>query len=390
MAAAYARRGWRPIWVEAGRPGPQADELVDRLAGARDDGLRPDDATVARLRAVLAKARSGDPVALGRAEAALTAAAAGYLVQLHSPSAGARMAFWDPAVPAPAEAAAARLFDAGFAEAARMHPIYAGLRAELQRRGPDDPLRPLILANMDRARALPADRGERHVIVDAAAQRLWLYDGGQAIDTMKVVVGTRRDPTPTLTGLIRWANYQPYWNVPVDIVQEEIAPHVVREGVSYLARQQMEALSDWTPEANVLDPASVDWRAVAAGEQALRLRRRPGETNILGRVKLMLPNPLGIYLHDTPGKAAFARNERMLSHGCIRLEDAPRLARRLIGPAAETPPAGDDARLDLPRPVPVYVVYFTLSPGEHGLERRRDIYARDAALIAAVTARLAA
>jgi murein L,D-transpeptidase YcbB/YkuD len=80
----------------------------------------------------------------------------------------------------------------------------------------------------------------------------------------------------------------------------------------------------------------------------------------------------------------------MLSHGCIRLEDAPRLARRLIGPAAETPPAGDDARLDLPRPVPVYVVYFTLSPGEHGLERRRDIYARDAALIAAVTARLAA
>jgi murein L,D-transpeptidase YcbB/YkuD len=152
----------------------------------------------------------------------------------------------------------------------------------------------------------------------------------------------------------------------------------------------MEVLSDWTPQASLLDPASVDWSAVATGHRTLRVRRRPGEANILGQVKLMLPNRLGIYLHDTPGKQLFERDQRTLSHGCIRLEDAQRLARRLIGPAADHPPAGDDARLDLPRPVPVYVVYFTLAPEAGGLERRRDIYGRDAALIAELQRRRAA
>ncbi|MFZ5477493.1 MAG: L,D-transpeptidase family protein [Myxococcota bacterium] len=392
VAQAYARHGYRLLWIAGGRLRPEALALVARLEGAADDGLRPDAYGVDDLNTAVARARSGEPADLAGAELALTTAAAAYVADLHRPSAAARMDFWDPALPAPPTTrpgALASLFAQGPMAALHMHPIYEALRGELARRDAGDPLRPLILANMDRARALPADPGARHVVVDAAAQRLWLYEDGQVVDTMKVVVGTRRDPTPPLVGLIRWANYQPYWNVPVDIVRDEIAPQVLREGVSYLDRQEMEVLSDWTSEAAIVDPASVDWQAVAAGEKALRLRRRPGEANILGQVKLMLPNRLGIYLHDTPGKAAFDRNQRLLSHGCIRLEDAPRLARRLIGPAAEAPPPGDDARVDLPEPVPVYVVYFTLAPEDGGLERRRDIYGRDAALIAELERRAA-
>jgi len=385
IAEGYRRHGYRLLWVRAGRIRPEAHDLVVRIGRAADDGLRPEAYGPDALRAAMAAAASGEPADLARAEIALSRIAAAYVVDLHRPSPQAQMAFWDPALtppPATPAAALAGIFEHGLEAAARMHPIYEGLRAELVRRDEDDPMRPLILANMDRARALPAAPGARHVVVDAAAQRLWLYEDGEVADTMKVVVGTRRDPTPPLAGLIRYANYQPYWNVPVDIVRDEIAPRVLREGVAYLDSQEMEVLSDWTPEAYVLDPASVDWSAVAIGDRTLRVRRRPGEANILGQVKLMLPNRLGIYLHDTPGKQLFERDQRTLSHGCIRLEDAQRLARRLIGPDADHPPPGDDARLDLPRPVPVYVVYFTLMPEPGGLERRRDIYGRDAALIA--------
>jgi murein L,D-transpeptidase YcbB/YkuD len=327
---------------------------------------------------------------------AVTSAYAAYVSDLHRPPPQAQMAFWDPALKSPQltpqaalQALAATPDLARQVEAAtRMHPIYETLRAELRTRraapGDGDPLRPLILANMARARALPADPGRRYILVDAAAQQLWLYEQGRPVDTMRVIVGTRNSQTPPLAGLMRYANFRPYWNIPPDIVRDEIAPHAVRDP-SYPSRQHLQVLSDWSPQATELDPALVDWTAVAAGAVTLRVRRLPGEQNILGQVKLMLPNPLGIYLHDTPNKAPFARAQRLLSHGCIRLQDAMRLTRRLLGPVADDPPPGDDVRVDLPEPVPVYVTYFTLAPGAGGLERRADIYDRDPPLLAALS-----
>jgi murein L,D-transpeptidase YcbB/YkuD len=216
---------------------------------------------------------------------------------------------------------------------------------------------------------------------------MWLYEDGRVADSMRAIVGTAQDQTPSMAGLMRYARYRPYWNIPEDIVREEIAPHVLREGRGYLAREEMQILSDWSPNARVVDPAEVDWSAVASGAVTLRMRRLPGEQNILGQVKLMLPNPLGIYLHDTPARWMFGRSQRTISHGCIRLEDAPRLARRLIGPRADNPPPGDDARVDLPSPVPVYIVYFTVAPTPDGLEQRPDVYHRDAPLIAELAGR---
>ena len=174
---------------------------------------------------------------------------------------------------------------------------------------------------------------------------------------------------------MRYARYRPYWNIPTDIVRDEIAPHVLREGMAYVEREDLEVLSDWTPRARVLDPAAVDWNAVASGATTLRVRRRPGENNILGAVKLMLPNPLGIYLHDTPNKALFAQDARWSSAGCVRVEDADRFARWLFG---ESPSAsGLDHRVDLADPVPVYMTYFTAVPSGSGVVVRRDIYGRD-------------
>src|SRR5207237_10508231 len=110
-------------------------------------------------------------------------------------------------------------------------------------------------------------------------------------------------------------------------------------------------------DAQVLSPDSVDWKAVAAGNLKVYVRQRPGPANSLGHFKFDLPNGDGIYLHDTPKKELFAQDERNLSHGCVRLEDAPRLARWLLGkdpPAASAP----EQHVALPQPVPIKISFF--------------------------------
>ena len=108
-----------------------------------------------------------------------------------------------------------------------------------------------------------------------------------------------------------------------------------------------------------MTPESVDWKAVAAGTAQVFGRQRPGPANSLGHYKFDLPNGDGIYLHDTPKKELFAQDNRDLSHGCVRLEDAERLARWLLGrdpPAAAAP----EENVLLPRPVPIRISYLDL------------------------------
>jgi murein L,D-transpeptidase YcbB/YkuD len=239
----------------------------------------------------------------------------------------------------------------------------------------------LILANMDRVRALPADLGDRFVLVDAASARLWMYEGGRPRDSMKVVVGTADNATPMMAGTMTHAVVRPYWNIPEDLVRDRFAPRVLKDGVGVLEREGMEALSDWSERPQVLSPNKIDWRAVAAGRSGLRVRQKPGPENMMGAVKFMFPNEHGIYLHDTPNRALFNEAQRTFSAGCVRVEDARRLARWLYGrdvlkTAAKTP----EQRVDLPRPVPVYIVYLTAAPAPAGgLTLHADAYGRDRA-----------
>jgi murein L,D-transpeptidase YcbB/YkuD len=117
------------------------------------------------------------------------------------------------------------------------------------------------------------------------------------------------------------------------------------------------------------------------------MRQRPGPDNMMGAVKLMLPNRLGVYLHDTPDKTVFTRKERTFSAGCVRVSNAMALARLLLGPAAERAVDGSpEQRVDLPEPIPVYIAYFTALPGGDGagVDLARDVYQRDGPLLAAL------
>jgi L,D-transpeptidase YcbB len=234
--------------------------------------------------------------------------------------------------------------------------------------------RDLLRLNLERARLLPSP-WTRHVVVDAASARLWYYDGGAEQGTMRVVAGTPETPTPAMAGTLRYATLNPYWNVPVDLVAKRIAPKVIA-GQS-LTRMGYEALSGWTADATVIDWRTVDWHAVAAGTLQLRVRELPGRGNSMGTVKFMFPNDQGIYLHDTPQKALFAKADRHLSNGCIRLEDAPRLGRWLFGRALTPDGRQPEQHVALDRPVPVYLLYLTASPAGEAIAFPADVYGRD-------------
>ena len=241
----------------------------------------------------------------------------------------------------------------------------------------------LLMLNLDRARTLPASDAEgRYILVDAGAARLYMFEGGKLRDSMKVIVGKAASATPMMAAMLRYASVNPYWNVPVDLAQTLVAPKVLSEGLSHIQSERYQILSDWYEHAEEVDPASVDWQAVAEGKTELRVRQLPGRNNSMGAIKFMMPNDYGIYLHDTNDKALFARDERWISNGCVRVEDAGRLARWLFGemPKGKDPKVEED--VELPAPVPVYITYMTAEAGAGGVRFRSDPYGRDAPLIA--------
>jgi murein L,D-transpeptidase YcbB/YkuD len=216
------------------------------------------------------------------------------------------------------------------------------------------------------------------VLIDIASARLWMYEGDRVVDSMRIVVGKPDTPTPMMAGYLRQAVLNPYWNVPEHLVRKTIAAGVLSQGTGYLRARGYEVLSDWSDDPRRLDPAGIDWRAVAGGRLEVRVRQNPGAANAMGTVKFEFPNREGIYLHDTPDKDLLLADARQFSNGCVRLEDAERLGRWLLGGAM--PSAGNpETRVDLRQPVPIYITYLTVQPDGDRLALGSDPYGRDGA-----------
>jgi murein L,D-transpeptidase YcbB/YkuD len=391
IAAFYRDRSNRPLWVTGQGPRPEALRLARVIARAADHGLDPRRYGAAELAAALDQAGSGGAAARARAELLTSRAYPAFVRDLRVPAAGGRGVTWVDEGLAPEAPEARALLEAAAAapdlgrhldEALAVNPLYAALSRGYARRRSASP-RPTaaeeaaIRANLDRARLIPARPG-RYVIVDAGSARLWMIDGERVEGPMPVIVGKSDMQTPAMAGLIRYVTLNPWWNVPPDLARER-AKRVLKSGPGFLKRERMELLSDWSDRPRTITAAQVDWKAVASGKTSLRMRQRPGGGNVMGAMKFMLPNRLGIYLHDFPDKSLFERADRRLSSGCVRLADAPRLARFLFrGPAPRPAGPAPEQRVDLPEPVPVYITYLTVLPDPgRGVVLQKDVYARD-------------
>jgi murein L,D-transpeptidase YcbB/YkuD len=250
----------------------------------------------------------------------------------------------------------------------------------------------LIIINMERAKRLPAPEEQpKYAVVDAGDARLSLWENGRKVDEMKVVVGKAETATPMMAAYIKYASVNPYWNVPPELVRNLIGPRIVAQGISYLTDREYQVLTDFSDNPQVIDPSTVDWQAVVDGRQDVRLRRLPSPANSMGMMKFMLPNYFGIYLHDSPEKDHFTKNELWISNGCVRVEDYKRFANWLFGGYV---PKGHDPKVeeevDLPKPVPVYMTYLTVQPTADGVRFLEDHYGRDAHLMERFSSQLLA
>ncbi|WP_447727022.1 L,D-transpeptidase family protein [Sphingomonas koreensis] len=380
----YAARNYRPLWAGTGRIGPEAATLLGYLGSARLDGLDPSAYDVGKLREAIAAAKTGTPQEVARAELALSEAFARYVRDQRRPGA-AEMTFADKKLK-PGDlsedtvlraAAFPRNFAAYLGGMGWMSEHYVRLRALNKRAraagATRDTLDRLAL-NLDRARLLPGP-AVRHIVVDASSGRLWYYQAGKQVGTMRVVVGAPETQTPMLAGMLQWAILNPYWNVPDYLVRDDVAPKVLA-GRS-LASLKMEALDGWSGNAGKVSAASIDWNAVAAGRNIPRVRELPWAGNSMGKAKFLFPNKLGIYLHDTPKRDLLRKDDRHFSNGCIRLEDAATLGRWLLQKPLRAPSRKPEQAVALPVQVPVYLTYLTATPTKAGVGFRKDVYGRD-------------
>ncbi len=252
-----------------------------------------------------------------------------------------------------------------------------------------------LRANMERWRWLPRALGEEYILVNIAGFNLQVHYQGEIVMTQRVVVGTPFRRTPVFTGRMSYLVLNPSWEVPPRLAAQDQLPRI-RADLSYLDRMGFSVLQGWGADERRIDPTTIDWRALSARNFPYRLRQAPGPDNALGRVKFMFPNRHNVYLHDTPARALFGREERAFSSGCIRVDNAEALARWLLTERSSLVSAaridsilasGQETTLRLDRPLPVHLLYWTAWVDEQGqVQYRRDIYERDGRLIEALDA----
>jgi murein L,D-transpeptidase YcbB/YkuD len=243
-----------------------------------------------------------------------------------------------------------------------------------------------IEANMERWRWLPRPLETSRVTVNIpTASLVLLVDGKIALES-RVVVGKPATPTPILRADSVGVTVNPPWTVPRSIAVKEMLPKLKRNP-AWLQSQHIVLLNGPPGDPHGL---GVNWRALSAAAFPYRLQQLPGPDNALGQIKLELPNRFDVYLHDTPGKAAFAAARRALSHGCVRVQqilplaahalsdDSREAAQRITDAVAE----GKTRYLPLPRTLPVYLLYRTADADAAGEARFwPDLYGRDKRLL---------
>ena len=260
---------------------------------------------------------------------------------------------------------------------------FRALAAELARQRAVDPHNktPKLLIALEQLRWLPRQFGPRYVFLNQPAFEVSYFSEGAAPLTMRAIIGKRGSQTYFFTDRLKEVTYNPYWNVPRSIVINEMLPKLWRNA-SYLDRLGYEVTNSRGREVASSD---VDWAAVATQQANIDVRQPPGRGNALGRLKIEFPNRHAIYMHDTNQKHLFSREQRALSHGCVRLERPNEMAAALLGtsvPLVDRKIAAGETRSErVPGEIPVYLAYFTAWPDPQGNVRYyKDVYDRDAHL----------
>ncbi len=217
----------------------------------------------------------------------------------------------------------------------------------------------------------------------AKAVDIVIVDDGKVVHETRVVTGKVTNQTPIFSDEMESIVVNPSWNVPASITTKEMLPKV-RNDPSYLSRNGYQVLARVNGKVVPVSPGSVDWSTASA--RNIQIRQRPGDDNALGSIKFLFPNEHSVYLHDTPSKSLFQRDQRAFSHGCVRVQNPLEFAdvllayqggwskerlRKMVG--------GRESWVNLPKHIPIHITYFTAFVDDSGtLQTRPDIYGYNA------------
>ncbi len=242
-----------------------------------------------------------------------------------------------------------------------------------------------MIFNLRRLYRQARDWGDNYVMVNLPAAQLKLVQGGTITAAYNVIVGRRDRPTPEIHSAINRLEFNPYWNVPAGIYAKDFLPKL-RKDPDYISHYSNIRVYRAEEPTNEVDPSTIDWFSPEAKQMQLRLRQDPGPENALGPAKFLFPNSYDVYLHGTNKQSLFAKADRFLSSGCVRLPDPLGFAELLLKDDPNWPRAKIDAAIEakknrgvaLATPLPVHLVYDTAWVDETGIVQfRQDVYGRD-------------
>lgn len=241
----------------------------------------------------------------------------------------------------------------------------------------------LLALNIQRLRLLPDDM-HNGIMVNIPNYSLIYYADGNEILSSRVIVGRPDRKTPLMRSALNNVVLNPPWNVPTNLVRQDIIPKVIQDP-TYLYKHGYTLLSGWSSDAEVIDPSMINWSMVSPASFPYRVRQAPGSTNSLGRYKFNMPSSDAIYLHDTPNHALFHRDIRALSSGCVRVNKASDLANLLLQDAGWNDTRissklkdGNTQYVPIRHRIPVNLYYLTAWVADDGKPQfRTDIYNYD-------------
>ena len=246
-----------------------------------------------------------------------------------------------------------------------------------------------LKVNMERFRWLPLQVTEKYIIINIANFELDLIEGTDTLISMRAIVGKELRETPVFNERITYIVFSPSWTIPPTILQNDVIPELLK-GSGYIDKKNMKLLK---PDGSELAYKDIDWSKISKDNFPYMVRQNPGPENALGRVKFMFPNAYNVYIHDTPSRGYFARDNRAMSSGCVRVEKPFDLAVLLLSDKPEWSPTNirDAMKQDkeqtvlLKLPVDVMLVYLTAwTDGKDRVQFRKDVYQRDESIMLAL------
>jgi murein L,D-transpeptidase YcbB/YkuD len=244
----------------------------------------------------------------------------------------------------------------------------------------------VIDANLERLRWMPREMESTHILVNVPMMELFLRNNGQEIMHMNVVVGKLARQTPSLNANMEHVVINPPWGVPPTILKQDVLPGMQRSGSAYLAKKDLKV---YDLKGRQVDPSVVN----ASNYKQYVFRQPPGDDNALGYIKFNMPNKWNIYLHDTPHREDFVKEQRAKSSGCVRVQQPREMAEYILSTLNNK--GYDQSKLqsvintqktkyeNLSNKIPVHIVYLTAFEDNGGQQVRfvKDIYGKDNKLI---------